>query len=537
MHFDLQSILIQWGILALVVFFMAFVAWLVYTRSKKERIHQLFAWLSGVIILWLISNFMENEQWLGFQANAIFLKMDFAAASFLAYIWFLFCREFHAGERKLPRLVKFSLLAIAVILAALSFNSLVINSIRFEAETIRFFIGPLFVLYAIYVAGLILAGLYYLLRVSFSSSERRLQARYILIGFTIAGVTALTVNLLLFDLLPAWAARVGIYASFIMTGMTAYSMSRYRLFDTKIAVAEIVAGLLIIVTFGQLFLSESFVGFLLRLVFFLIVAVAGLILIRSVTHEHEVSDQLKRANVNLEALLKVKNEFLQIASHQLRTPVSVMRGVLDALLTDSGSLEPAQRQEFLKRAFLKSEKLGQVVDDVLSATEMDTPDFNISGTAKPLSLRELAEKAVVSHVDEAKDHELTLTLEADEPGPMIMASEAFLPQAITNLVDNAIKYTDKGGKIVVKVYTEDDKAVLAVVDTGMGVPPEDLGKLWDKFIRASNAKNMHTDGSGLGLFIVKKIVEGHEGGSVFAKSELGKGSTFGFKLPIIKENK
>jgi len=242
---------------------------------------------------------------------------------------------------------------------------------------------------------------------------------------------------------------------------------------------------------------------------------------------------LKKTNFDLEEAIKVKNEFLQIASHQLRTPVSVMRGVLDTLLTDTGTLTPEQRQEFLKRAFLKSEKLSQVVDDVLSATEMDTPDFNIAGTAKPVSLRELAEKAVTSHVDEAKDHGLTLALEADEPGPMVFASETFLPQAITNLVDNAIKYTEKGA-ITVKVYVEGDQAVLAVTDSGMGVPPDDLSNLWDKFKRAKNAKDMHTDGSGLGLFIIKKIIQGHEGGSVFAESVLGQGSTFGFELPVMK---
>jgi two-component system phosphate regulon sensor histidine kinase PhoR len=245
---------------------------------------------------------------------------------------------------------------------------------------------------------------------------------------------------------------------------------------------------------------------------------------------------IMKTNVDLEAALKIKDEFLQIASHQLRTPVSVMYGVMDTFKAAGDDMDEAQRKQFINSAFQKSKKLGQVVDDVLSATEMNAPDFNIGSTAKPMNLREMAQKAVEFHKEEADNHKLALTLEAEEPGPAVKASEAFLPQAISNLVDNSIKYTPEGGSITVKAYTEGDMAVLAVTDTGMGVPPDDLGKLWDKFKRGKNAKNMHTDGSGLGLFIIKKIVEGHEGGSVFAQSELGKGSTFGFKLPAIKNN-
>ncbi len=243
---------------------------------------------------------------------------------------------------------------------------------------------------------------------------------------------------------------------------------------------------------------------------------------------------LKEANVHLEALIKIKDEFLQIASHQLRTPVSVMRGMLDMLREDGSSLTQEQRDEMIERASLKSEKLSQVIDDVLSATEMDVPNFNILGTAREVDLKELAQKVVDSQKDEAADKGLTLILEADKNVLQVKASDTYLPQAMTNLIDNAIKYT-KEGKVVVKVYPESDMVVFAVKDTGIGVPEQDLEKLWTKFKRGGNAKNVHTDGSGLGLFIIKKIVEGHPGGQVFVDSQLGSGSTFGFKLPMIKK--
>jgi signal transduction histidine kinase len=243
---------------------------------------------------------------------------------------------------------------------------------------------------------------------------------------------------------------------------------------------------------------------------------------------------LKEANTHLQSLIKVKDEFLQIASHQLRTPVSVMRGMLDMLREGGNTLTPEQRAEMIERAAQKSEKLNQVIDDVLSATEMDVPKFDISGTARSVDLKELAQRAVDSHQDEAADKGVRLIFEAGGKVPKVNASDTYLPQAMTNLIDNAIKYT-KDGSVTVKVYQEEKMVVFAVQDTGIGVPEEDLQKLWTKFKRGGNAKNMHTDGSGLGLFIIKKIVEGHPGGKVFVESKLGSGSTFGFKLPMIKE--
>jgi two-component system phosphate regulon sensor histidine kinase PhoR len=205
------------------------------------------------------------------------------------------------------------------------------------------------------------------------------------------------------------------------------------------------------------------------------------------------------------------------------------------LREDEGKIPPEQRKEFIERSYQKSEKLVQIIADVLSATEMDVPDFNIAGTARPLDLGEIAQKAVNSSQKEAEDKGISLSAHIHKV-PQVESSEVYLPQATNNLIDNAIKYTKKG-TVIVEVYSDSDFVFFSVKDTGAGVPKDDLNTLWTKFKRAKNARDMHTDGSGLGLFIVKKIVEGHPGGEVFVKSELGKGSTFGFKLPIMKERK
>ena len=165
---------------------------------------------------------------------------------------------------------------------------------------------------------------------------------------------------------------------------------------------------------------------------------------------------------------------------------------------------------------------------------MDVSNFDVASIAKPINLVEITRLIVESEQADAKDRGLTLEFDAESASLLIKSSDVYLPQAITNLIDNAIKYTEHGS-VTVHVSQDGNDAVLAVSDTGIGVSPEEAKKLWAKFSRAQNAKDMYTDGSGLGLFIVKKVIEGHSGGSVFMTSEAKKGSTFGFRLPMMKE--
>lgn len=372
-----------------------------------------------------------------------------------------------------------------------------------------------------------------------SSGTFRLQLKYVLLGTAIGFIGGST-NYFLFyriHIPPVGNALVAIYVAAIT-----YAIVRHRLMDIKVVLTQLfVLALWAFILLRTLISPLGSQEQLINVTLLGFTVVIGFLLVRSVVKEvrqreaiEELNVKLKQANEQLESLLDIKNEFLQIASHQLRTPVSVMRGMLDMMREGKGSLTPEQQSDMVERAYLKSEKLNQVIDDVLSATEMDVPNFDISGTARPVDLVELARKAVDSHRDDAAARRVTLTLQASENTPRVNASETYVPQAMTNLIDNAIKYT-KEGSVTVKVYSEGDKVVFAVQDTGIGVPEGDLPQLWTKFKRAANAKDMHTDGSGLGLFIIKKIIEGHPGGTVFSESRLNRGSTFGFKLPMMKE--
>jgi len=246
-----------------------------------------------------------------------------------------------------------------------------------------------------------------------------------------------------------------------------------------------------------------------------------------------LQDKVDKATEEIKKLYVMKGEFLDIASHQLRTPVSVITGTLDMLREGSIQKLPKKQQErFIDNAFRKSRKLESIINDILNASEMDTGKFDVAGTTKPVQIEELVDKVMADFENEAYEKGLKFVfIKPAKALPEINASPRYLEQVISNLIDNAIKYTEKGS-VKVQVAKKDKKVVVSVKDTGLGVPKDDMPKLFQKFVRAQNARNIYTDGSGLGLFIIKKIVEGHKDGKVWVESKEGRGSTFYFSLPL-----
>ena len=141
----------------------------------------------------------------------------------------------------------------------------------------------------------------------------------------------------------------------------------------------------------------------------------------------------------------------------------------------------------------------------------------------------LIQSAVCSCTSIIEAKEMSVSIDCTDDLTALL-DPILMEQAIINIVDNAVKYT-KEGWVVVKVYKQNGNVQIEVADTGIGIPKTDMPKLFQKFIRAKNAKDMYTDGSGLGLFIIKKIVESHPGGKVWVKSEEGQGSKFFIRLP------
>jgi len=256
---------------------------------------------------------------------------------------------------------------------------------------------------------------------------------------------------------------------------------------------------------------------------------------------------LKRANLELQKLDNAKSEFVSIASHQLRTPVSVIKGVISMMIEgDLDKFSIKKKEQFIKSLWEKSCKLESIINDILNATEMTNSKYRIKEEkAELIDLEELIGKIIKDFQPIIEERGINLFLEKSSKGlPKIYGQRQYLQEALSNLIDNAIKYTpslrmdseargkrNKKGIISISITKKENNVIISIKDNGIGVSKKEIPNLFKKFTRGSNARNMYTDGSGLGLFVVKEIIEGHYG-KVWIESRLNKGTTFFVSLPI-----
>lgn len=256
----------------------------------------------------------------------------------------------------------------------------------------------------------------------------------------------------------------------------------------------------------------------------------------NVTLQEEVeraTSKLRIANENLKALDKTKDEFLSMASHQLRTPLTTIKGYLSMLTEgDAGPLNKSQK-EYLDYATGGAQRMVGLISDLLNVTRLSAGRFIIE--KKPVDIVQIVEDEIRQLQNHADNKNLQLEFVPPKTKlPKVELDEGKTRQVIMNFIDNAIYYTPKG-KVWVVLEADKDKYRLLVKDTGIGVPPEAKEKLFSKFFRADNAQSIRPDGTGLGLYLAKRVVE-DQGGKILFESQVGKGSTFGFEMPIKAES-
>ncbi len=228
-----------------------------------------------------------------------------------------------------------------------------------------------------------------------------------------------------------------------------------------------------------------------------------------------------------------KSEFISIAAHQLRTPLSAIKWTLRLVLDgDLGEITPTQ-VDFLRKAYETNERMIRLVSDLLDVARIEEGRFGY--TFAMGNILQLIEKIILGLRSVADEKKISLELEKpDVPAPEIKFDLARISLVLQNLLENGIHYTPPEGKITVRVSQDADFLKVSVSDTGVGIPRHQLKRLFTKFFRGENVVRLQTEGSGLGLFIVRNIIQRH-GGEVSVISEEGKGSTFSFTLPLREE--
>jgi PAS domain S-box-containing protein len=247
----------------------------------------------------------------------------------------------------------------------------------------------------------------------------------------------------------------------------------------------------------------------------------NLVILHDITREKEIE--------------RIKSEFVSLTAHQLRTPLSAIKWTLRMILDgDLGKINKDQK-EYLQKTYISNERMIHLINDLLNVSRIEEGKYLYRPAF--VQLDELTQSVISSYKSELERKNIKLIFEkAEKSLPKVKIDVEKINLVITNFLDNAVKYTPAKGevKICLNLINKNKEIEFSIKDSGIGIPDRDKKRLFTKFFRSENAVRMETDGSGLGLFITKNIIEAH-GGRVWFESRDGKGSTFYFSLPVSEE--
>jgi two-component system phosphate regulon sensor histidine kinase PhoR len=230
----------------------------------------------------------------------------------------------------------------------------------------------------------------------------------------------------------------------------------------------------------------------------------------------------------LRHLQGMRKDFVANVSHELKTPLTAISGLVETILSDQSAMDPAQLQQFLQRVQRQNDRMITLVQDLLTLSRIESEEYELS--PERYDLTGVVTDIIRTYRPQAEIRGLSLRSELPgEPVPLHIDVEA-VRQIINNLVDNAIKYTPEGGQVVVSLTAREDTVECSVADTGLGIPEDEQDRIFERFYRVDKGRSREIGGTGLGLAIVKHLARAL-GGQISLASRLGQGSTFTLRLP------
>jgi len=243
----------------------------------------------------------------------------------------------------------------------------------------------------------------------------------------------------------------------------------------------------------------------------------------------ERTKQLASALEEVQQISKNKSEFISAVSHELRTPLTSIKGYASLLMTGKLGAIPDKVKERLDKINKHSDNLVKLINDLLDIARIESGRFEMK--YKNYNISSIIENVHDLLTPQLRENNIQWNVEIDEKTPQISLDASLIERVFINLVSNAIKFTSQNGTITIKVTYDDKNMSIDVIDTGIGISNEDIPRLFNEFYRVDNKINQSLKGTGLGLALVKNIIEAHQG-KITVKSEIEKGTTFSFVLPF-----
>lgn len=302
---------------------------------------------------------------------------------------------------------------------------------------------------------------------------------------------------------------------------------------------QIAMSFVAIITFIEIIMADTVQEFLVRFFLLVIMVFFFFLMLKTIKETNNqknklenLARKLKKTNKKLVKLDDAKNEFISIVAHQLRTSPTIIKGYVNMALEEEGDNLNEKTKDYLKRTLISNERLIELVKDILDISRIESGKIQYNFEDNQ-DCEKIVDEVYKSFKVRAKEKGLSLVLKKSEiPLPKIKMDSKRIREVLSNLVDNAIKYTKKGKVTIEEKNINNEKIRIVVSDTGVGILKKDMPNLFKKFSRGTNSERLGTEGTGLGIYVGRKMVKIHHG-KIWAESDgINKGSKFIVELPV-----
>lgn len=515
------------------------IALIVFFNNPKDIVPRLFLLFAGLFSLW---TFLDMILWATNSPSTVMFSwalqvllepLTYAVAFYLFYYYI---------NDKIPSL----LTNIGVFVVLLPLLILLPTDLNLEGLLLSYCesIEGYLALYYSYFANTIFTLMILFVAVTKIPKIKDRKDRLSSIYFTVGLVTflaAFTSGNIISSFTDDWTlSQYGLFGMPVFASIIAYSIVKFRAFNSKLIGANVLIVLLLFLVGSLLFVVQSATSFMVVAATLVVTSFSGFLLYFSVRKEVRQREQIEKLAVNLEhanerlkILDKQKSEFVSIASHQLRSPLTAIRGYISLIEEGNFGEVPEKMKDALHRISESGKFMAVSIDDFLNVSRIESG--NMKYEYKDINLREQAEHVVEDLRADATKRGLMLLFKTDMTGKGIVNADFGKTQQILhNLINNALKYTRQGS---VTVLVKDNPATKQIsvefIDTGIGMSEETLEKLFGKFARAKIASSANIMGTGLGLFVARSMARAMKGDITAHSEGEGKGSRFVFTIPYV----
>lgn len=525
----------------------AILGFVIFFQNQKSITSRSFLFFSISTVLWGIVNYLNHN------STSYFLILWFARftlffATWQAFSLFQFFYVFPEEKFIFSNNYRFILVPIVCVISLITLTPFVFPELNIVASLGNVstpVVGPGIFAFGALAVSLVIAGIAVFIKKTIQTPKVERDRFY----FVLLGVAIMFFFILIFNFfIPAFlldTTFIPLGALFILPFilLTGYAIIRHGLLHIRIIGAELFILAILIFNLISIVqsktLSERLLGFgvFIGLIIFSILLIRGILReIKQREYLEVVTNELNVANEQLRKLDEQKSDFITIASHQLRTPLSIVKGYISLIVEGSFGNLPDNLKEPLRRVNISNNRLITLVNDLLDLSRIERG--KLTYVFQPSSVLEVAEDAYKEMSEAAKSKGLKLLFHKPSVTtfPKVNMDPKKIKEVMINVIDNAIHYTQHGS-VTITVSDLEEKGIVrvSIKDTGIGILKEDISSLFKKFSRMENAKQISSDGTGLGLYVAKLIVEDHKGVMWVESEGLNAGSEFIFDLPIIKK--